>query len=248
MNDMITKGTGNSRFLKSSIAADITFQDFVDMLRAGALPIDLNGLNNAGINQQGTPLNTATLLPNATAQKFGLPNTAYPKDALDALAMLSGYSDPTISTAGAVGQCYFNRNTGAVYKCIQVVKTENVTRYYWEELTTKTVETITPTISQTSGNCTMNITTACKCGQVVEMGFHFTITGNISAGEDIYVGTLSDYKPMAYISTASYYGVATPSGAVLRITGAGAIGFRLVTGSLSNGAEMYCGLTYITEE
>ena len=92
----------------------------------------------------------------------------------------------------------------------------------------------------------MNVTTAVMCGQVVEMGFHFFINGNVAAGENIWTGTLSNYKPETYISTASYYGVATPSAAVFRITGAGEMAFRLVSGSLSDGAELYCGLTYIT--
>lgn len=247
MNDMITKGTGNSRFLKSSIPANITFAEFVTMLRNGTLPIDFNGLNADGIQTQGTPLNTATLLPNATAQKFALPNTAYPKDALDAVSLLTGWEDPTIRTAGALGQCYFNQSTGAIFKCIRVVRTENQYSYYWVEVAARTIQSITPTISKTSGNSTLAVTAAVKCGQVVELGLRFDITGSVAEGENIYVGTLSNYLPQAYISTASYYGVSTACAGVFRITAAGDIAFRLVKGSLSSGATMYAGLTYITE-
>ena len=107
--------------------------------------------------------------------------------------------------------------------------------------------TISPTITQTDGNSTLNVTEARKYGDVVTMGFHITITGSVSEGENIWSGTLSDYLPTAYISTASYYGVATPSCGVFRITGSGDINFRLVKGALTSGAEMYCGVTYITE-
>ena len=107
--------------------------------------------------------------------------------------------------------------------------------------------TISPSITQTDGNSTLNVTEARKYGDVVTIGFHITITGSVSEGENIWSGTLSDYLPTAYISTASYYGVATPSCGVFRITGSGDMNFRLVKGALSNGAEMFCGVTYITE-
>ena len=109
------------------------------------------------------------------------------------------------------------------------------------------IVSISPTISQSGGNSTLTLTDARKCGQIVELGFHIVITGNVAEGENIWSGTLSNYLPVAYISTASYYGVATPSCGVFRITGAGDINFRLVKGALTSGAEMYCGITYITE-
>ena len=93
----------------------------------------------------------------------------------------------------------------------------------------------------------MTVTAAKKYGKVVQIGFYISVTGNVAEGENIWSGTLSDYLPVAYISTAAYYGVATPSAGVFRITAAGDMNFRLVKGALSNGAAMYCGLTYITE-
>lgn len=70
MQDEIIRGTGNSRYLKS--VSDFmtrypTYADFCNALVAGTLPIDLNGKNPAGIAQQGTPLNKANLLSDATA-------------------------------------------------------------------------------------------------------------------------------------------------------------------------------------
>ena len=111
-----------------------------------------------------------------------------------------------------------------------------------------TIDKISPTFTQTAGNSTLSVTDARKYGKVVEIGFHITVTDSIAEGENIWVGTLSNYRPVTYMSTASYYGVATPSAGVFRITGAGEVNFRLVKGALSSGASMYCGLTYITEE
>lgn len=67
MKDMIPKWTGNSRFLKSSIPADCTFEQLVNMLRNGTFPVDFAGLNPDGVAVQGTPLGKATLLRDETA-------------------------------------------------------------------------------------------------------------------------------------------------------------------------------------
>ena len=72
MQDLIIKGTGNSRFLKSNIPTNTTLQELIAMLNNGTFPIDLNGLNQEGIQQQGTPINTATLLADDTANTLGL--------------------------------------------------------------------------------------------------------------------------------------------------------------------------------
>lgn len=83
MQDLVTLGKGNSRFLKSvENFKDLypTYNDFVAALVAGTLPIDLNGINTDGIKQAGTPLNKETLLKDATAAKFGLDPNAVPDD------------------------------------------------------------------------------------------------------------------------------------------------------------------------
>ena len=74
MKDFISRGTGNSRFLKSSIDQDTTFEQLVEMLRSGTFPIDFNGVNAAGVDQRGTPINKATLLTDDTADAIGLPS------------------------------------------------------------------------------------------------------------------------------------------------------------------------------
>ena len=62
-----------------------TYEDFVAALVAGTLPIDLNGVNAAGWTQQGTALNKANLLTDATAAKFGLTASATLNSVLSAI-------------------------------------------------------------------------------------------------------------------------------------------------------------------
>lgn len=88
MIDSRLAGTGNSRFLKSIATFKSRYPNydaFVAALVAGTLPIDLNGVNPEGWAQQGTPLNKATLLSDATAMKLGLSGDPTVNDALDAL-------------------------------------------------------------------------------------------------------------------------------------------------------------------
>lgn len=74
MIDGVIAGTGNSRYLKSSISADTTLAEIVTMLRAGTFPIDLNGLNEAGWTTLATALSKANLLSDTTAAAI---NTLY---------------------------------------------------------------------------------------------------------------------------------------------------------------------------
>ncbi len=90
MIDSVLKGTGNSRFLKSAVPAGTSWADALAMLRAGTFPIDFNGINNAGFQQVGTPLNKANLLKDATAAQIGLPPSTTPDGMFQALAALAG--------------------------------------------------------------------------------------------------------------------------------------------------------------
>ena len=86
MKDLITKGTGNSRLLKSSLTEGTSWETALAMLRAGNFPIDLAGLNLEGITQQGSPLNKESILPDALAKSMGLSQEdPLIKDALQAL-------------------------------------------------------------------------------------------------------------------------------------------------------------------
>lgn len=85
MIDSVLKGTGNSRFLKSAVPAGTSWADALAMLQAGTFPIDFNGINTAGFQQVGTPLNKANLLKDATAAQIGLPPSTTPDGMFRAL-------------------------------------------------------------------------------------------------------------------------------------------------------------------
>lgn len=92
MRDMIPSGDGNSRFLKSVSnfkSLYPTYEDFVEALISGTLPVDFNGINASGIIQIGTPLNTNSLLKDETAEAFGLDSSAVPDDALNAIKQIT---------------------------------------------------------------------------------------------------------------------------------------------------------------
>lgn len=102
MQDLEIKGTGNSRFLKSSVPATTTWEDFLTMLRAGNLPIDLTGLNSAGIiTQNPSAYNKANVLPDDVCSALGIdPQTSEPKDAfLGVCAALQPKVGDTLTTA-----------------------------------------------------------------------------------------------------------------------------------------------------
>ena len=91
MQDGIIAGTGNSRYPKTvaeALTLYPTYQDFIASLIAGTFPIDLNGINSTGWTQEGTPLNKANLLTDATASLIGLSSDATPNDAFQTLRNL----------------------------------------------------------------------------------------------------------------------------------------------------------------
>ena len=69
MRDTIIKGAGNSRLLKSvpnALTLYPTHEALMQALATSGLPIDLLGLQAAGVEQMGTDLNKANLLTDAT--------------------------------------------------------------------------------------------------------------------------------------------------------------------------------------
>lgn len=85
MIDSVIAGTGNSRFLRTSISASTTWEDALTMLRAGTFPIDLAGINIDGYITVGTPLNAETLLKEAVIEALDLDDNATPSDAWEKL-------------------------------------------------------------------------------------------------------------------------------------------------------------------
>ena len=93
MKDMVPKGTGNSRFLRSSIAADITHEELVALLRSGKFPVDFAGLNSAGIHVQGSAYNKANVLPDTVCTRLNIPTSSEPKDAFLSLSNKGGWKE-----------------------------------------------------------------------------------------------------------------------------------------------------------
>ncbi len=93
MKDNILKGTGNSRYLKTSIPAGTTWNEALVMLRNGNFPIDLNGINEDGFTQVGTPLDKANMLTDALAESVGLDGNATLRTFLTVLANLLTLTD-----------------------------------------------------------------------------------------------------------------------------------------------------------
>ena len=89
MKDMVPKGTGNSRFLRSSIPENITHEELVALLRAGTFPVDFAGLNPDGIATQGSAYNKANVLPDSVCTSMGIATNSEPKDAFNKLQSLS---------------------------------------------------------------------------------------------------------------------------------------------------------------
>lgn len=102
MQDAIALGTGNSRYLKSVsgfLSLYPTYEAFVEALVAGTLPIDLNGVNADGWAQQGTPLDKASLLTDATAALVDLGSEATVNDVLAVLANKAAVLDDKAAAA-----------------------------------------------------------------------------------------------------------------------------------------------------
>lgn len=98
MKDLVPKGTGNSRLLRSSIPADITFAEMVTMLRDGTFPVDFAGLNSAGVAVVGSAYNKANVLPDDVCASLGIATTAEPKDAfLGILQIISNTESDILS-------------------------------------------------------------------------------------------------------------------------------------------------------
>lgn len=98
MIDSVIAGTGNSRYLRTSLSASTTWAEALTMLRAGAFPIDLAGINQAGFTTVGTALNSANLLKSAVITALGLSSDATPSDAWEAVLDLIGGKQATIGT------------------------------------------------------------------------------------------------------------------------------------------------------
>lgn len=124
MVDSVIAGTGNSRYLRTSLSASTTWEDALTMLRAGTFPIDLAGINLAGFTTLGTALNSATLLKSAVITALGLDADATPSDAWDAVIALISEKADADSTVTSVA---YNSSTHKLTVTIDGVTTDVVT-------------------------------------------------------------------------------------------------------------------------
>lgn len=124
MQDSIINGTGDSRYLRTSLASSTTWATALSQMRAGTFPIDLAGINSAGFSTEGTPLTKANLLSAATEQKLDLadatPNEAFDKIA-DILATVPKLYAATISTVN--GQPYTDMTISGITTSSRVIVT-----------------------------------------------------------------------------------------------------------------------------
>ena len=93
MRDMIPKGTGNSRFLKSSIPEGVTWEQFINLWRSGKFPVDFAGLNEDGINVLGSAYNKGNVLPDTVCTRLDISTSSEPKDAFLALSNKGGWKE-----------------------------------------------------------------------------------------------------------------------------------------------------------
>lgn len=118
MQDAIALGTGNSRYLKSVsgfMSLYPTYADFAAALVAGTLAIDFNGINPDGWAQQGTPLDKANLLTDATAALAGLGPEATPNDVFATLASKAASAEKLITYGTADLAAGAALPTGTIY-------------------------------------------------------------------------------------------------------------------------------------
>ncbi len=107
MKDGIIAETGDSRYLRT-IAGALqkypTYETFLTALIAGEFPIDWAGKNPDGWAQQGTELNKANLLTDATAALMDLGPEATPNEMLAALANMLKTVRTTANSAQSAAQ------------------------------------------------------------------------------------------------------------------------------------------------
>lgn len=116
MKDSIINGTGNSRYLRSSIPEGTTVEQMVSMLRAGTFPVDFNGINAAGWQQIGDALNKANLLSDVTCDALGIAHTSVVNDALLGLAIGAGKYGFAITLHTPGGRPLANQQVAGVTK------------------------------------------------------------------------------------------------------------------------------------
>lgn len=145
MQDGIIKGVGNSRYLKSVpsfLSLYPTYEAFCEALISGTLPIDLNGINEAGWTQTGTALSKANLLKDTTAALYGLDKTATPDIVLQ---WLGKYNENWWSLLHGEAYSYYEE------KQTKITERICITRVYYSSSSQKLQYSKTVTVDQLTG-------------------------------------------------------------------------------------------------
>ena len=183
MLDTIIKGTGNSRFLRSSIPENITFSEFVSLLRAGTFPIDLAGINDEGIEVKGTALSKGTLLSDRT--ETALWGTAADRTVDEALSYsfsaLMGYAGAkaTVVTGTYVGD-------GAESQTISLGFTPRVLIIAGKDYTSSSVSNSTtrvPILFTTERSPIKQADLYGPLGEIIDCGFKVYYSSENSSGK-----------------------------------------------------------------
>lgn len=91
---------------------------------------------------------------------------------------------------------------------------------------------LTPTVTKTSGNTSIDSISAVRFGNVVQVLFGFKFTGTVNAGSDAFVGTISDV-PLPALD-AHGVGYFSNSALVTKIETDGTMTIRIVGGNRSS--------------
>lgn len=108
----------------------------------------------------------------------------------------------------------------------------------------ETIETITPTLTRTSGGT--GTVTARKVGRLVTLTVSVVYGTAVAAGGNLFVGTLGNYKPVITASGSSYYG---SHSIVCTISAAGTVTVRNASSSdVTASSTANISVTYLTND
>lgn len=205
MQDGIIKGTGNSRFLKGAGWPN-SYAEFKTMAEAGTLPIDLNGLNEAGWQQIGTLLSKANLFSDSTALKY--PNCATVDAALGVIGRLNaGLGNEWVWSKGTeqvnLGSAETLNNTAIGSSSASTA--QNKITYASDALSLLSNENTT-TITTNPSNTTVSVVQAAIRGKYCRLNYHGTsyTCSYLSDTATVFLDS-----GVMKISTCQNYGAAT---------------------------------------
>ena len=198
MKDLIKKGTGNSRLLKTSLAEGTSWEAALAMLRAGTFPIDLAGINAEGVTEEGTPINKANILPDALVTLMGLTqDDPTIKDALTALQNLA--KNANTLAAAALPKSGGTMTGNLVLKGDPTANLQAATKQYVDNSTTPAVLKVLvgsgKAVTATKGSKSYSATAGSDGWATLyptEFGT-YTVSGN-NKSTSVYINAIAEFK------------------------------------------------------